>query len=108
MSLKRSIKKALLEAFSDESVSHKVLLNGSPLLEKNRQKRVRQAISRCFFEFDSANDELTNSDKKLVSKVAEYLRNTESEMLLNIEGYTCDIGSMEYNTKLSKKTCCGA
>lgn len=41
-------KKALLEAFSDESVSHKVLLNGSPLLEKNRQKRVRQAISRCF------------------------------------------------------------
>lgn len=41
-------KKALLEAFSDKSVSHKVLLNGSPLLEKNRQKRVRQAISHCF------------------------------------------------------------
>ncbi|AYO11648.1 OmpA family protein [Vibrio campbellii] len=96
-------KKALLEAFSDKSVSHKVLLNGSPLLEKKQAKEGEASYLTLFFEFDSANDELTNSDKKLVSKVAEYLRNTESEMLLNIEGYTCDIGSMEYNTKLSKK-----
>ncbi|PWF70816.1 cell envelope biogenesis protein OmpA [Vibrio sp. T9] len=96
-------KKALLEAFSDKSVSHKVLLNGRPLLEKKRAKEGEASYLTLFFEFDSANDELTNSDKKLVSKVAEYLRNTESEMLLNIEGYTCDIGSVEYNTKLSKK-----
>ncbi|HHF2917189.1 OmpA family protein [Vibrio sp. VGrn 2] len=96
-------KKALLEAFSDKSVSHKVLLNGSPLLEKKQAKEGEASYLTLFFEFDSANDELTNSDKKLVSKVAEYLRNTESEMLLNIEGYTCDIGSVEYNTKLSKK-----
>ncbi|HAT8555949.1 TPA: OmpA family protein [Vibrio vulnificus] len=96
-------KKALLEAFSDKSVSHKVLLNGSPLLAKKQAKEGEVSYLTLFFEFDSANDELTNSDKKLVSKVAEYLRNTESEMLLNIEGYTCDIGSVEYNTKLSKK-----
>lgn len=96
-------KKALLEAFSDKSVSHKVLLNGSPLLEKKRAKEGEASYITLFFEFDSANDELTSSDKKLVSKVAEYLRNTKSEMLLNIEGYTCDIGSVEYNTKLSKK-----
>ncbi|HFQ4907122.1 TPA: OmpA family protein [Vibrio vulnificus] len=96
-------KKALLEAFSDKSVSHKVLLNGSPLLAKKQAKEGEASYLTLFFEFDSANDELTNSDKKLVSKVAEYLRNTESEMLLNIEGYTCDIGSVEYNTKLSKK-----
>ncbi|UTZ38381.1 OmpA family protein [Vibrio campbellii] len=96
-------KEALLEAFSDKSVSHKVLLNGSPLLEKKQAKEGEASYLTLFFEFDSANDELTNSDKKLVSKVAEYLRNTESEMLLNIEGYTCDIGSVEYNTKLSKK-----
>ncbi|EHH2456039.1 OmpA family protein [Vibrio parahaemolyticus] len=96
-------KKALLEAFSDKSVSHKVLLNGSPLLEKKQAKEGEASYLTLFFEFDSANDELANSDKKLVSKVAEYLRNTKSEMLLNIEGYTCDIGSVEYNTKLSKK-----
>ncbi|WP_335928538.1 OmpA family protein [Vibrio parahaemolyticus] len=96
-------KKALLEAFSDKSVSHKVLLNGSPLLEKKQAKEGEASYLTLFFEFDSANDELANSDKKLVSKVAEYLRNTKSEMLLNIEGYTCDIGSMEYNAKLSKK-----
>ncbi|EIO3937149.1 OmpA family protein [Vibrio vulnificus] len=96
-------KKALLEAFSDKSVSHKVLLNGSPLLEKKQAKEGEASYLTLFFEFDSANDELTNSDKKLVSKVAEYLRKTKSEMLLNIEGYTCDIGSVEYNTKLSKK-----
>ncbi|WP_045492491.1 OmpA family protein [Vibrio hyugaensis] len=96
-------KKALLEAFSDKSVSYKVLLNGRPLLEKKRAKEGEASYLTLFFEFDSANDELTNSDKKLVSKVAEYLRNSESEMLLNIEGYTCDIGSVEYNTKLSKK-----
>ncbi|HCE2223010.1 TPA: OmpA family protein [Vibrio parahaemolyticus] len=96
-------KKALLEAFSDKSVSHKVLLNGRPLLEKKRAKEGEASYLTLFFEFDSANDELTSSDKKLVSKVAEYLRNTKSEMLLNIEGYTCDIGSVEYNTKLSKK-----
>ncbi|EHH3081811.1 OmpA family protein [Vibrio vulnificus] len=96
-------KKALLEAFSDKTVSHKVLLNGRPLLERKRAKEGEASYLTLFFEFDSANDELTSSDKKLVSKVAEYLRNTESEMLLNIEGYTCDIGSVEYNTKLSKK-----
>lgn len=96
-------KKALLEAFSDKSVSHKVLLNGSPLLEKKQAKEGEASYLTLFFEFDSANDELANSDKKLVSKVAEYLRKTKSEMLLNIEGYTCDIGSMEYNAKLSKK-----
>ncbi|EHR4995221.1 OmpA family protein [Vibrio parahaemolyticus] len=96
-------KKALLEVFSDKSVSHKVLLNGRPLLEKKRAKEGEASYLTLFFEFDSANDELTSSDKKLVSKVAEYLRNTKSEMLLNIEGYTCDIGSVEYNTKLSKK-----
>ncbi|EHU9448986.1 TPA: OmpA family protein [Vibrio vulnificus] len=96
-------KKALLEAFSDKSVSHKVLLNGSPLLEKKQAKEGEASYLTLFFEFDSANDELSSSDKKLVSKVAEYLRKTKSEMLLNIEGYTCDIGSVEYNTKLSKK-----
>ncbi len=96
-------KKALLEVFSDKSVSHKVLLNGRPLLEKKRAKEGEASYLTLFFEFDGANDELTSSDKKLVSKVAEYLRNTKSEMLLNIEGYTCDIGSVEYNTKLSKK-----
>ncbi|WP_260260649.1 OmpA family protein [Vibrio intestinalis] len=96
-------KKALLEAFSDVSVNHKVLLNGSPLLEQKQAKEGEASYLTLFFEFDSANSELAMSDKKLVSKVAEYLRNTESEMLLNIEGYTCDIGSVEYNTKLSKK-----
>ncbi|TOP20847.1 cell envelope biogenesis protein OmpA, partial [Vibrio parahaemolyticus] len=55
-------KKALLEAFSDKSVSHKVLLNGSPLLEKKQAKEGEASYLTLFFEFDSANDELTNSD----------------------------------------------
>lgn len=53
-------KKALLEAFSDKSVSHKVLLNGRPLLEKKRAKEGEASYLTLFFEFDSANDELTN------------------------------------------------
>ncbi|MFA0096670.1 OmpA family protein [Vibrio splendidus] len=96
-------KKALLEAFSDESVRHRVLLNGQPLSQKKQAKEGEASYLTLFFEFDSANDKLADSDKDLVKKVAKYLSATESEMLLNVEGYTCDIGLVEYNTKLSEK-----
>ncbi|CDU07681.1 OmpA family protein [Vibrio coralliirubri] len=96
-------KKALLEAFSDESVRHRVLLNGQPLSQKKQAKKGEASYLTLFFEFDSANDKLADSDKDLVKKVAKYLSATESEMLLNVEGYTCDIGLLEYNTKLSEK-----
>lgn len=96
-------KKALLEAFSDESVRHRVLLNGQPLSQKKQAKEGEASYLTLFFEFDSANDKLADSDKDLVKKVAKYLSATESEMLLNVEGYTCDIGLVEYNTKLSDK-----
>ncbi|MCG9575488.1 OmpA family protein [Vibrio tubiashii] len=96
-------KKTLLEAFSDESVRHRVLLNGQPLSQKKQAKEGEASYLTLFFEFDSANDKLADSDKDLVKKVAKYLSATESEMLLNVEGYTCDIGLVEYNTKLSEK-----
>ncbi|WP_261886053.1 OmpA family protein [Vibrio pomeroyi] len=96
-------KKALLEAFSDESVRHRVLLNGQSLSQKKQAKEGEASYLTLLFEFDSANDKLADSDKDLVKKVAKYLSATESEMLLNVEGYTCDIGLVEYNTKLSEK-----
>ncbi|MGF1727572.1 OmpA family protein [Photobacterium nomapromontoriensis] len=96
-------KQALLKAFADESVRHKVLLNGKPMSVKQKAKEGEASYLTLFFDFDSAEDTLSTSDLSLISKVASYLSKTQSEMTLSIEGYTCDIGSLEYNLRLSER-----
>ncbi|WP_281629253.1 OmpA family protein [Vibrio sp. St2] len=96
-------KKALLNAFSDSNSQDKVLLNGKPIASKQAAKPGEASYLTLLFEFDSAEDSLSVSDTKLVSKVADYLRNTTSEMVLKIDGFTCDIGTLEYNLVLSEK-----
>ncbi|WP_425628561.1 OmpA family protein [Vibrio neptunius] len=96
-------KKALLNAFSDHANQHKVLLNGKPIAQKQAAKPGEASYLTLLFEFDSAEDRLSPSDTQLVSKVADYLRNTTSEMVLEINGFTCDVGTLEYNLVLSEK-----
>ncbi|MDN3610248.1 OmpA family protein [Vibrio ostreicida] len=95
-------KKALQEAFLSKKAQQKVLLNGHPLEAKKVAKAGEPSYLTLFFEFDSASFQLSDDDLALVGKVATYLNGTSLEMVLTIEAFTCDIGTLEYNLQLSQ------
>jgi outer membrane protein OmpA-like peptidoglycan-associated protein len=66
-------------------------------MEKNKKKITLESV---YFEYDSF--ELSNASKNELDRISKFLKKKSKSFYIYIEGHTDNIGSKEYNLKLSR------
>lgn len=74
-----------------------ILAYGQKSAEKEAQKETLQSLSSVLFAFDSY--AIAGGEKKKLIDITPSLKGRK----VSVKGYTCDIGSEDYNMKLSQK-----
>ncbi len=93
------------EGYLFESRSFEVEENNSNSIRQDFYLKTMKAgntvrLNNIFFEFDS--DRLTDESKTELNKVVRFL-NSNPDIKITISGHTDDVGSTEYNQRLSEK-----